>query len=72
MTHQRLLSNTYLRPANRDANCKNKVPIEEIEIEIAEAPLEPEEQTRKLNRFFEIVLDADLKTFRPAKEENLN
>ena len=72
MVHQRLLSNTYSRPVNKDADCKDKAFAEEIEVEIAEAPLEPEEQTKKLNRFFEIVFDADLKTFRPTEKENLN
>jgi hypothetical protein len=42
---------------------------ENIDVVITEAPLSPEEQKRKLNRFFEIVLEADLKTFGTLKEE---
>ena len=34
-----------------------------MDIEIVEYPLTPEEQKRRMKRFFEIILEADLKTF---------
>ena len=41
-------------------------------MKIIAIPLEPEEQKRKLNRFFEILLDADLKAFKKLSEEKEN
>ena len=41
------------------------------ELKIVSIVLPPEEQKRKLNRFFEIVLEADLKAFGRITEEEV-
>ena len=40
------------------------------ELKIIGIALPPEEQKRKLNRFFEIILEADLKAFGKMTEED--
>jgi hypothetical protein len=43
-----------------------------MDIEIVEAPLTPEEQKRRMKRFFEIILEADLKTFGQLQVESVD
>ena len=39
-------------------------------MKIVTVPLPPEEQKRRLDRFFEILLEADLKAFKKLSEED--
>ncbi len=43
-----------------------------MEITIRETRLEPEEERRRLKRFFDIILEADLKVFKQMSEAKKN